>query len=319
MTQTQTWGIVTHSKFHEDEVAAIVLLVLYGQEKYPGIDRAGIQLVGNPRTIDGEKLFREEHKICIGCGGHTYDEHGRKRDSRCAAELVGTDLGVEGDPVLGKVLKKVLAWVNHRDTTADVRPTELSSLIKMWHRIHPDNPQMVLDRALDATLDWVEDEARFQRVYQSLKLQRKRFQIKDSSQLVTYALISEDNPYGAKAARYKGVDLVINHNPRTGNVQVFTSSAARLDISLAVGLIRQAEALKRGVSLKNWPREQLCTDELIPVLPQWYYLRAGQMLLNGSDQSSPGVEATAVPIEDIEQAIRVGTRSRPEFNGSSGK
>jgi hypothetical protein len=311
---SQTWTIVSHRNFHHDEAWAILLLRKYGSKLYPGIESAAVEYVDDPQSVNGLELV-SRGKICIGCGGALYDEHGRERET-CCAELVAKHLGL----LENKAIANILNYVRNCDRTADVRPQELPSLIKQWHKQHPNDAQLVLDRTLGILEDWLNANLSFQKTFTETKPDKKFFPLLGLPQgapkrNLCYAVFNTNNSEVPVVARIKGVDIVIIKKPR-GNVQIFTRStkdAAGVstpvaDISDAVRIIRQAEMRKRGQDHKALSDEYLRGPEKLPEVPCWYYLEAGQMLLNGSDQAGAAVEPTKVSVDDIVQAIKVGAR-----------
>lgn len=296
--------IVTHARFHLDEVMAILLLQLFGEKKYPGINQAGLVLITRPDAINAEEALKTG-SVCVGCGGGIYDEHGHE-DNSCAAALVATDLNISRDYVVAKMID----YAVHADRTADVRPQELPSLIKQWHRVHPDDSLLVLKRALEVLRDWARDGMQFQLVYKGLRFEKQQFQTVLGERTVAIAIIRSDNefadsPHAATVARIKKADIVVKQIKR-GNIAVLTDKRAGLTIEGAVGRIRKLEMTKRG-SQAQLDMETLGLAGTIREVPQWYYLKAGELLLNGSDQASPDVEPTALTIEEVIEALKAGT------------
>src|SRR6185436_15371780 len=123
-----SWTIVSHRNFHQDEAWAILFLKKYGDSKYPGVATAEVEFVDDPQSVNGLELVAQR-RICIGCGGGLYDEHNRDRQT-CCAELVASHLGL----MANRAISNIIEYVRHCDRTPDVRPQELPSLIKQWHK-----------------------------------------------------------------------------------------------------------------------------------------------------------------------------------------
>ena len=301
--------IVTHRNFHHDEAWAIFLLKKYGEEKYPGISQAKVRLVGNPQGVNALELIARG-EICVGVGGGKYDEHGMS-EATCAAEMVANDLGLKNNRAVGRIIE----YVRRCDRDAGVRPQELPSLIKQWHRRHPGDPELVLERTLPILEDWLESNLEFQKSFETITIQRQRFPLTNSTAKATYAVLETDDPNAAAVARIKGAHVVVVKNSR-GQVQIFTSSAKAdhrstplIDLRIVAQKIRSAELTARG-NTTGLPGLYLRNSGKLPEVPQWYYLASdtGQMLLNGSDQAAQEVEPTKVSLDQIVQAVISGAR-----------
>ncbi|HEV8600986.1 MAG TPA: hypothetical protein VGQ87_00075 [Patescibacteria group bacterium] len=308
-------AIVTHFFPHWDEIVAIYLLVNFGEKLFPGISKAVIEYIDNPESVNGKELLKEG-KIAVGVGGGEFDEHGRK-EIVCAAELVARKLDLFRDPVV----KEVIAYTRWADRNPGVAENELPNLVKRWHRAKPRNPGFVIARGFEELDMKFVDSRWFHKVMKGLEtsMQRLTFPLLGTNKEVRFGIIrkndpNSDSPYAAKAARKVGAQLVFKRQSN-GNVAVLTDTRAfeddnlRLDLSGVVVLTRKAEMAKRGVT-HDLTDEQLKTEKCEPC-PWIYFMRNGQTILNGSDTSSSGVEASVLTDEEWEAAIKAGTTLTP--------
>lgn len=100
------WVISTHTCPDIDAVAAAYFLMAYGEKEYPGIseNHEFWFIKSGDERWDGADAV--SNVVALDRGRGKYDHHGR-RGSHTAASLVAKDLGIEGDPAIGKLLTLV--------------------------------------------------------------------------------------------------------------------------------------------------------------------------------------------------------------------
>lgn len=307
--------IMTHVNPHQDEGYAILLLKRYGGKVYPGIESAKIATTGNPNGINGEDLLKTG-VVCVGCGNGKYDEHGKSDDYTSAAELVARDLGLMDN----RAIKRIVAYVTACDRNRDVRPQELPSLIKTWHRQHRNNPQIAIDRMMACLEDELDSALAFQKTFDTLKIEKKRFPLigvepSMPRREIVYAVFDQCDDHNVPiVARIKGVDITIIRNTR-GNVGVFTrgektqsGSEPVVDITETARLIRMAEMHKSDTVDFGLSAEYLRSKDTIPEVDNWHLILTGMTLLNGSDLAGADVQPTRLPLEEVIADVRAGAR-----------
>lgn len=136
----KNWVIKTHKNCHNDELVAIMLLLIFGELMYPGISNAIVQYISDPNSVDGEAEMLL-NVICVGVGGYIYDEHNKPRPGvfMSCARLVAEHLGIMHIPEV----RNLIEWVSYADSTKDVRKYEVSTLVKQWHRLRPGQEREV--------------------------------------------------------------------------------------------------------------------------------------------------------------------------------
>jgi hypothetical protein len=123
--QPITTQILLHESPHADELLALILLRMRGEEMFPGVKTAEVT------TFSGGLLKVEdlpENIIAIGTGGGTFDEHG-KGGNICAATLTAEMLGLGND----RSLTKILAQTLKEDRNGASRKNEIPSIVKILH------------------------------------------------------------------------------------------------------------------------------------------------------------------------------------------
>jgi hypothetical protein len=308
-------AIATHSSPHLDEIAGICLLKLFGQEKFPGIKRAKIVLWNSSGTPDGRSIDEWEHEgvLIVGMAGSRFDEHpvqgSEGKKGECATTLIARYLGIDDDPALEPILKYVLS-VDSKvlDCKDGGQFFDLSALIKMLHKKHPDKPARVIQFAKEAFMAIYEQQKSF------FGQTKDEFEAKGQIEMVPgpkgkkvkLLTIESDDPNMQKFARsrFGGICDIIVQKKSSGNVQIFTNRFAGLRINDVVRIVRHAEQKKRGkIVTGDW--KQLEAEGTLPGAEMWYYHADGQMLLNGS-LTANGVEATALPLSLIVSAVKIG-------------
>lgn len=308
-SRSKLWTILVHSKFHFDELVAIVLLMLYGEKQFPGIGnkRTKVEVVNDPSSVSFMKELNKR-RICVGCGGGPFDEHGLRGRVTSAAELVAEKLGIKSHPV-----RRLLDQVVRCDNDSGVDELHIASIIKRLHRHHPDNPQVVLSRVFEIIRDLLEEELAYEEVYENLKFAKHKFQLKDSGRWIRVAVVRSASGYAATVCRNKGAQIVLMIQPK-GNIQIVTDEKAGIELAGIVRLVRMAELAARNKRFK-FPGNYLSSPGKMKECPQWYFFsKRGQFLLNGSSQSSPGVEPTALDPRQVLRAIEVGARERNAYH-----
>ena len=307
--------IVTHVNPHLDEITAIWLLRRFGEKKFLGISTAKITFWSTGgQAPDGRSAedYEREGILLIGIGGGCFDEHpangSARKKGECAATLVAKALGVDNDPALEKILK----FAVNSDLKGTSHLFDLASIVKVLHQEYPDNPEKVMEWATIGL------EAKYQEQLQffnaAIELAKADFE-KDANienilgphgRTLKMATIISDNPQMSKFARsdYGGnADIVIQQRS-SGNVQIFTNRFSGLVLYDVVQMIRLAEQEVKGkIVTTDW--KELASEGKVEGVEEWYFQKAGQMLLNGS-LTATQVPSTRLSLEKIKEIVRIG-------------
>lgn len=133
--------ILTHARAHFDELVAWLLLIWYGKQLFPGIERAKLFFAG--ATTEGpDEMFDAQGIIRIACGGR-FDEHidsGSGRiPGKCAAILVAEYLGINELPHFKRLLTETLEC-DERNVSA----TRFPQIMKAAYRAFPNDPAFIM-------------------------------------------------------------------------------------------------------------------------------------------------------------------------------
>ncbi|KKQ77548.1 MAG: hypothetical protein A3A96_02355 [Candidatus Zambryskibacteria bacterium RIFCSPLOWO2_01_FULL_39_39] len=307
-----TQGIITHPRPHLDEIVAIFLLSLYGEEKYPGIrDAITNRKIFACRVEDLEATaegYEQSGYIMLGVGGGRYDEHGVNGESRkkgdCCATLVAKDLGVDKLRELSKILK----FVTGGDLNGNSQPFDLSALVGLINGQYPDDPFPAIDFAFAAlNAKYAEqydfhviagEEAKKATVEEVLTASGKKLRIvtvKTDCEAVGKYIRSE---YGG------GADIIIQKNSRR-QVQIFTDKRSGLNMTDTAQILRlvEQESKDQEVVTSDW--NLLAGEGKVIGAEEWYFFPTGNMLLNGS-LTAPNTPPTNIALQDIQSLVKIG-------------
>ncbi len=309
--------IVTHVRPHFDEVVAIWLLYVFGQEKFPGISQAEIEYWGFGKTPDGRSAeeYEREGVLLIGVGGGRFDEHPTATKERtageCAATLVAKALGVRERPELQQILNEVLS----NDLNGGGSLFGVPAIIQIFHHQYQENHEKAMDWAMMAVdAKYCEQREFFHGTKQEFE-QKAKVEIlgwfyarsceRKPLKLVT---IISDNEQIAKYARSEhGCYAAAVIQQRTsGNVMIFANKYYKPDFSLVASALRVRE---RGLN----GQLPAVFDELLDIVlrsegkvagaEEWFYHKGMEALLNGSS-TAPDVPPTKIKLSEIVAIVK---------------
>jgi len=292
--------IVTHAKpVHLDELVAHLQLTWYGEDKFPGVGTAKFRAITASDNVD--ELKKRKDVILLGLGGSQFDEHGvgEEKAGECCATLVAQFLGLDQDFSWRKILKYVLHTDKNPPTlTLDLAPT----VIRLQRQgLGLNAVSNYVEMAINAAYD---DQKGFSQT--SLKdVEEEELMI--NGQKCFIAVAKGDDPNISRYMRFFGATVVVVENSN-GHIQVLTNQEYKLDIRDVLRILRIWEQNKNGQTKKVEDWKVLESEETIPTIPQWYYHRDSNNILNGGS-SRPDVPATKLSLEEVVSAVRIGLES----------
>lgn len=306
--------IITHTRPHIDEIAAIWLLRKFGKGQYPGVNEANIVFWPNGgATPDGRpaSAWENEGYLLIGTGGGRFDEHrtatsNGNRDE-CAATLVAKNLGLLDDAIISEVLSKILNFITNYDLKGTKHPFDLASIVEDLNAQFPNDPYKVIDWAImGLEAKYLELSHFFEEAKNEFAAKAQIFDIIIHGRSRKLVVIVSDSEQASKFARSKfGCEaaIVITKNSK-GNVAIHTNQKEGLiKINDLARVIRYEEQKIKGrIITSDW--NELGSEGKIEGVDEWYFLENGQMLLNGSPTAT-GVPATAIALEKIVEYTKI--------------
>jgi hypothetical protein len=303
--KTKIHTIVTHRRPHLDEIVAIVLLMNYGEHKFPGIKDAKIIFWNaGTATPDGRdwNAWYEKGYVLVGVGGSPYDEHilppGDQKE--CAATLVAKDLGIDQLPQLEQLLR-----ITHtNDTTGGNHPMNLAAIISLGNKLffdrNEESAQNIVQWAMEPIKWIIANQVRF---FEECKPEFEQyadvFTTSFNGRPITGVAIQSDMEGVGAYARSKhgaNANLVITQNSKH-QVYISTEKRARICLDGVMKAIRIAELRKAGKQVDT-KDSALTAEGTYPGVPHWYYHRDAGQILNGS-LTAPDVPGTRLPLKDI--------------------
>lgn len=303
--------VAVHERPHLDELCGLLMLMLYGDKRFPGIGdaiRSGqIVFVANGVTEDGltAEEWLNQGRLYVGLGYGLLDEHrlagnGDKVETSCS-QLVAEYLAVDSRPEWKGVLAYTLQTDLHGEqaNSRQEARSRLKTMVDNGYRRTPNDPGRILTMAFDAILDWVHaDQEVLGAVVEDLA-HAEFHEFKQGGQTRQLVVMQSDNEFALEGAMASGFDAVIIQTSG-GNVGIFGKKKARLDVRGMAALVRIEERRRHdGVELQRELKfQQLKEQGTLEESPLWHYQAAGNYLLNGS-LTHPEVTPTAIPLDDI--------------------
>lgn len=303
--------VAVHERPHLDELCGLLMLMLFGDERFPGIGdaiRAGqILFVADGATEDGQTAaeWLDRGRLYVGLGYGLLDEHrpagnGDKVGTSCS-QLVAEYLGVDARPEWKGILAYTLQTDRHGEqaNSRQEARSRLKTMVDNGYRRTPEDPMRVLLMAFDAILDWVHaDEEVLEAVADDLA-QAPVHEFSQGGETRQLVVIETDNEFALEGAMASGFDAVITKNSN-GNVGIFAKKKARLAVRDLAALVRIEERrLHDGVELQRELKyQQLKEQGTLEESPLWHYQSAGGFILNGS-QTHPEVTPSSIPLDNI--------------------
>jgi len=311
--------IILPSRPQPDTLIGIFFLKTFGREKYPGIDEATVEILASLPEGENEKSLQEKGVLLIDIGGGEFDHHTKENT---ASRLIAQNLGIADNPVFTKLLSYAERDDKYGIGTISKDPLDrafgLSGLITALNKSISQNPNEVTEYILPLLIaHYLEEKRRIEdlpKEYQE-KLETGKAQeieVKHKGKNVFLITLESDSPSIAgwlRSSAGKKADVVVQ-KMSSGYINILTKQFKKIDLRNTISFIRQAET--------DPTKQKLNTSELsapgrINSVPNWYYDRATNSLLNGG-LNPQGVEATKIPFEKIHQLVVQGLESTKPNN-----
>ncbi len=295
--------IIIPNKPHLDPIAAIFLLLEYGRDKFPGIEKAEIAFweYSHDPSADEIKALENEGALFIDIGGGTFDHHGKSEGNETSTSLVATDLGIATNPELNALL----SYIQEDDLEGlHNRYGELAYMVKCMHKQGMDSLAAIkftlqalgFFQATQKEWHYVVKEE-FEEKCELVNVKRNKNKLK-------IGIIESDNVqvanYGISVANFS----MVVQKRSTGHIMILTNKHHRIDLREIVGAIRMRELELMGTEREIDPRK-LQYEGKSTQLPFWFYHRSLNAFMNGSDALSKA-PATKVPLSEIMNLVIYG-------------
>jgi len=296
---------------HPDTIVGIFILKTFGQEKYPGIEKAQIDIWQELPKSETIKSLDEKGVLVLDLGTGKFDHH---QKGKTTTFLIAEDLGIIDDPGL----QKLLAYSERDDKfglgTISTDPLDkafgLSGLISSLNKVFSDNPQRVIDISLLLIrAHYIEEKKRTQELpkeFEESISQNKAeiFEVKQKGKKLKVVALESDNVSMAgwlRSADGQKADVVCQ-KMASGYTNIITKPLKRVDLRWLAAYLRNEESKLKGKKL-NYLTPDLMVQGKLPEVPEWYYDRATNSILNGGTNPK-GIPSTTIPFERIKEILK---------------
>ncbi len=299
--------ILIPNKPHLDPIAALFLLKQYGQSVFPGIKDAEVIFWEHSHDPAIEDLikFKEQGILLVDIGGSMFDHHNNPTDKKeTASSLVAARLEIEDKPEINALLN----YVREDDLEGlHNRYGDLAYLIKCFHKQDVPSRKVVelglrlLNYFQTSQIDWhFNVKKEFEEKIKIYKVKRfdKKLKIgvveSDNSQVANYGLTMENLS-------------IVAQKRSTGHVIILTNKHHRVNLKEIVAAVRARELELNGYAKEIDPAK-LQFEGKNQQIPNWFYHKSLNSLLNGSDALNKA-EPTKIKFSEIVSFIWNGLSS----------
>ncbi|OGZ31695.1 MAG: hypothetical protein A3H02_01360 [Candidatus Niyogibacteria bacterium RIFCSPLOWO2_12_FULL_41_13] len=305
--------IIIPTQPHPDTIVAIFLLKKFGEEKFPGIKEAQIEIKSVITQKETEENLAKQGILILDLGGGKFDHHNKKNQT--LSDLVADDLEIKDDPALTKLLQYArrddIFGKGIISTDLLDRAFGLSALIANLNKSLIGNPNRVVDIILPIlTAHYNEEERRTKLLPRELEKKIKSeevliFEIKSDEKKIKIIMIKSDNPSmaGYLKSQIGGKFDIVVQCLSSGHINILTRPTKRINLKGLAAAIRLKEAEFSGINLEINANELMKYGRLNEA-PQWYYDPATNSLLNGG-LNPQGIESTKIKWEDFSNILKI--------------
>jgi len=302
MTENYT-KIIIPTRPHPDVIVGIFLLNTFGKEKYPGIDLASVEIWQDLAENKDNALF-------LDVGGGKFDHH---KMGGNLSQLIAHDLEISEYPAIAKLLSYAERDDKHGLGTVsnDVldKAFGLSGLVAALNKTE-ENPEKVIKTVLPLLqAHYIEERRRTEELpkeFEQKLAQGKAevFEIKQGKKNLKVVVLESDNlsmPGWLKASVGIRADVVCQKKSN-GFTNIITKPLKSVDLRWLAAYLRKAESEMKDIRL-TCSTFDLMKPGKIPQIPEWYYDKATNSVLNGG-AAPKGILATAIPLETIKEILK---------------
>lgn len=306
--------IILPTRAQPDTLVAIYILKKYGQEKFPGIHNATVEVWQTMPDNETVESLEEKGYLLIDLGGGKFDHH-NKETQTTAANLVSEYLGVLDEASLVKLLEYAKRDDFFGKGTMSTDPIDkafgLSGIIAALNKSLPQNPEKVPDYILP--LLWAHHSEELRRTEEMPREfadalasgKAQVFTVKQRAKNFKVALVMSNSSSlpGYLRSQQGGRHDVVAQQISSGHVNILTRPTKRVDLRPLAALLRLRESGQEYVpGIDMWDYAKTGRIEKVP---EWYFDPATNSLLNGG-LNPKSIEPTKLTMEEIKQVLEDG-------------
>lgn len=302
--------IIIPTRPHADVIVGIFLLIKFGEEKYPGIKDAAIEIWQELPAGNTNLSLEEKGVLLLDIGGGKFDHHSKGKN---LSQLVAEDLEILTEPSVAKLLAYAERDDKYGLGTISKDPLDkafgLSGLIASLNKTESDHEKIV--RIIFPLLHahHTEEKRRTDELPKEFEEQLKNgkaeiFEVKNGKKILKVVVLESDNLSMAgwlKSAQGQRADVVCQKKT-SGFANILTKPLKNVDLRWLAAYLRKAEAELRDRKLVCSTFDLMQPGKMQEV-PEWYYDRATNSVLNGG-ASPKGILPTVISLETITEILK---------------
>lgn len=289
--------IVTHDRAHLDESATITVLRRYGEDHFPGVSKASVEIYNQNEHTDGrsEAEWLGDGYLFLGVGGGQFDDHPHERfPEDCVFTMILKTLGLYEN----RAWKKIADQVLHEDRHGGAHELHLANIIKQLHRRENlEGVLAIVDAIVMANYDAQASFIKAQTIVAQPTCQGT-VQNHKNGRLYTVCVVQSDNEDVSRAARDKHGPNAILVVIRNSAGHIYISSGKRqglYDLSALAARLRGREQQVREFERYITNQRQLEADGMVH---GWYHQVEAAALFCGS-LTQPHLPGSSLLFEEI--------------------
>lgn len=274
-----------------DTILAIYLLKRFGQNKFPDIENAQIEINPNAETDKSFNDYLNEGYLLIDVGNGPYNHHGKEKQTT-ASYLIAKDLNLEYDPSLSKLLKYAERDDKFGLGTISKDPLDkafgLSGLVGSMNKEYPNEPNKVIGIIIPLLeAHYLQENRRIKELpkeFEELFKNGKATEVKLEN--IKGILIESDNlsmPGYLRAQAGGRYDIVVQKR-NSGHVNILSrpqKNKEKILLERLVVIIRTSEIYSETGKETDKKYKDLSVPGKIKEVPNWYYDPATNSIQNG--------------------------------------
>ncbi len=303
--------IILPTRPQPDTILGIFLLKKFGKEKYLGIEKAEVEIWQELPKGETPGFLEKKGVLVLDLGGGKFDHH---QKGKTLSKLLAEDLEILDD----HALQKLLIYGERDDKyglgTISSDPIDkafgLSGLIASLNKVFPGNPEKVIENVLPLIeAHYLEEKKKIEELPREFEEKLKEgkaeiFEVKQEKKKLKVVVLESNNLSMAgwlKSSEGVKADVVCQ-KVSSGYVNILTKPLKRVDLRWLAAYLRNEEAKLRGRRLR-YLTPDLMQPGKIPEVPEWYYDRATNSVLNGGPNPK-GILPTSIFLERIKEILK---------------
>lgn len=313
--------IIIFPRPHPDNIVAIMLLRLFGKEKFPGIENAKIDFLNKLPEGKNADAYEKEGTLLIDMGGGKFDHHnvegGKDNSGECATTLVAKYLGIDNDPAL----RQLLTYVKRDDLEGKGiiskdpidRAFGLSGLIMNLNKANADDLHKTIDITMPIFMAHYQEQTKRHVVlpqqWDDLQKANKtdQFEVFQGKKLVRVIVVENDDVslVGFLRAHPKTKADVVVQRLSSGHTNLITRQDRNVDLKDVAVMLRIEEARKKDAVLEVRTVAELSQPHRLKGVEEWYYDTTANSLQNGGI-APEGITPTKLSLDEVKEILKNG-------------